>query len=81
MATLMIGAALLVATVVLAARTSEGSWLIYFNSLAQSSTQSGEIEEPSLRIIPERKVVDIHPEVGGIVAVPGQKRAGAQVLR
>jgi hypothetical protein len=50
MTTLVIGLAVLVVTVVLASYTHEGSWLVYFESLAESEHLVGEAEEEKSRV-------------------------------
>ncbi len=50
MATLVVGLAVLVVTVVLASLTHEGSWLVYFESLAESEYPVGEAKEEKSRV-------------------------------
>ena len=75
MATLIIGAAILVATVVIAARTSEGSWLIYFESIAKEAPRPVPRETQSLSTIPEGKIKVVPTDGIDIVATPSYGQA------
>ena len=80
MAILILGATVLTVTVVWAARTSGGSWLVYFESLASTAAKPADAPVATVRDLPGRQAGESQPEVDRIVAVSGRSYPQAGVL-
>ena len=81
MTILLLGAVVLALTVVLAARTTDGSWVSFMESGAASDEPSARIEDDVTDGTPPSYVAKENEKAERIVAVANRRRIREQVLR